>query len=46
LPKKRLFVYVEDHPENVHATCIECARSTVLSGEERERALSPLGLRG
>ena len=26
LPKKRLFVYVEDHPENVHATCIECAK--------------------
>ena len=46
LPKKRLFVYVKDHPENVHATCIECARSTVLSGEERKRALSlPLGLR-
>src|SRR5215210_3831653 len=46
LPKKWLFVYVKDHPENVHATCIECARSTVLSGEERDRALSPLGLRG
>ena len=46
LPKKRLFFYVKDHPENVHATCIECARSTVLSGEEREHALSPLGLRG
>lgn len=40
LPKKVLLVYVKDHPENVHATCIECGRSTVLSGEERERALS------
>jgi len=39
LPKKVVIVYVKDHPENVHATCIECARSTVLSGEERERAL-------
>ena len=46
LPKKWLFVYLKDHPQNVHATCIECARSTVLSGEERERALSSLGLRG
>lgn len=39
LPKKVIIVYVDDHPENVHATCIECARSTVLSGEERGRAL-------
>ena len=39
LPKKVLFVYVKDHPENVQATCIECARSTSLSGAERERAL-------
>ena len=46
LPKKWLFVYLKDHPQNVHATCIECARSTVLSGDERERALSPFGLRG
>ncbi len=40
LPKKVFFVYVKDHSENVHATCIECARSTVLAGEERERALA------
>ena len=40
LPKKVLFVYVKDHSENVHATCVGCARSTVLTGEERERALS------
>lgn len=39
LPKKVVIFYVKNHPENVHATCIECARSTVLSGEERERAL-------
>ena len=42
VPKKVVFVYVKDHPENVHATCIECARSTVLTGAERERALSSL----
>ena len=40
VPKKVVFVYVKDHPENVHATCIECARSEVLTGEARERALS------
>ncbi len=40
VPKKMILVYVKNHPENVHATCIKCARSTVLTGEERERALS------
>lgn len=40
VPKKVAFVYLKDHPENVHATCIKCARSTVLDGEERDRALS------
>jgi hypothetical protein len=39
VPKKVIIVYVKDHPENVHATCIKCARSTILTGEERERAL-------
>ncbi len=43
VPKKVVFVYVKDHPENVHATCIECARSEVLRGEDRERALSSPG---
>lgn len=40
VPKKVVFVYVKDHPRNVHATCIECARSEILSGDDRERALS------
>lgn len=40
VPKKVAFVYLKDHPENVHATCIRCARSTVLNGDERERVLS------
>ena len=39
VPKKVILLYVKDHPENVHATCIKCARSTVLTGEERDRAL-------
>ena len=43
LPKKVLFVYVKDHPENVQATCLACARSTSLTGEERERALRTAG---
>ena len=40
VPKKMVLVYIKNHPENVHATCIRCARSTVLTGEERQRALS------
>jgi hypothetical protein len=40
VPKKVILLYIKDHPENVHATCIKCARSTVLTGEERDRALS------
>ena len=40
VPKKVIFVYFKDHPENVHATCIRCARSSILNGEERERVLS------
>jgi hypothetical protein len=42
VPKKVVLVYVKEHPENLHATCVVCARSTVLSGEERERILSSL----
>ncbi len=43
VPKKVVLVYVKEHPENLHATCVVCARSTVLTGEERERVLSSLG---
>src|SRR5215216_4823413 len=42
VPKKLVLLYVKEHPENLHATCIRCARSTVLTGEERERTLSSL----
>ena len=42
VPKKVILLYLKDHPENVHATCIKCARSTILTGEERTRALSLL----
>ncbi len=40
VPKKIILVYVKDHPENVHATCMKCARSVILTSEERTRALS------
>ena len=40
VPKKVLVLYFKNHDKNVHATCKECARSTILSGDERERALS------
>ena len=42
VPKKLVLVYVKEHPENLHATCVVCARSTILTGEERERILSSL----
>jgi hypothetical protein len=42
VPKKVVLVYIREHPENLHATCVVCARSTILTGEERERILSSL----
>ncbi len=42
VPKKVVLVYVKEHPKNLHATCVVCARSTVLGGEDRERTLSSL----
>lgn len=40
VPKKVALLYFKHHPQNLHATCVACARSTVLTGEERERVLS------
>jgi hypothetical protein len=42
VPKKVVLIYVKEHSENLHATCVVCAWSTVLTGEERERILSSL----
>lgn len=42
VPKKVAFVYIKDHKESLHATCLSCARSAVLRGEERERVLGRL----
>ena len=42
VPKKVVFLYLKEHPENLHATCIECAKSTVLTGEDRDRVFASL----
>ncbi|MEW6638268.1 MAG: hypothetical protein AB1425_15790 [Actinomycetota bacterium] len=43
VPKRVAFIfYRKDHPESLHATCVACARSTVLMGAERERILASL----
>ena len=42
VPKKVFLFYIKDHPKSLHTTCIACAKSTVLIGEERERVLSSL----
>jgi hypothetical protein len=35
-------VYFKDHQKNLHATCLSCAHSTVITGPERERVLTSL----
>ncbi|HYQ83662.1 MAG TPA: hypothetical protein VEP28_06615 [Rubrobacter sp.] len=40
VPKKVVLLYVKDHSENLHATCVVCARSTILTGDERDRILA------
>jgi hypothetical protein len=40
VPKKVVVLYVKDHSENLHATCVVCAKSTILTGEERDRILA------
>ncbi|MGH3086651.1 MAG: hypothetical protein ACRDSJ_04955 [Rubrobacteraceae bacterium] len=42
VPKKVAFVYIKDHKENLHATCVSCAKSVVITGEEREKLLASL----
>ncbi len=43
VPKKVVLVYVKEHEKNLHATCLSCAHSTVITGPEKERVLSSLG---
>jgi hypothetical protein len=42
VPKKMVLLYIKEHPNNLHATCVACAKSTVLTGEERERVFASL----
>lgn len=42
VPKKVVLVYVKEHEKNLHATCLSCAHSTVITGPERDRVLSSL----
>jgi ribosomal protein S27AE len=42
VPKKIVFLYLKEHPENLHATCVQCAKSTILTGEERARVFGSL----
>ena len=42
VPKRVVLVYVKEHDRNLHATCILCARSEVLTGEERKQKLEEL----
>lgn len=42
VPKKMIVVYLKEHGKNLHATCLSCAHSTVITGPEKERVLSSL----
>jgi ribosomal protein S27AE len=42
VPKTIVFLYLKEHPENLHATCVQCAKSTILIGEERARVFGSL----
>lgn len=46
VPKKVVVLYFRNHEKNVHATCKQCARSTVLTGAEREQALYASEVKG
>ncbi len=42
VPKKVAFLYFKDHKENLHATCVSCAKSVIIVGEEREKVFESL----
>ena len=43
VPKKVAFFYFQNHARNLHATCLSCAGSTLVTGPERERILASGG---
>lgn len=46
VPRKITFLYFRDHARNLHATCMSCAGSTLITGEERDRILEKGSARG
>ena len=42
VPKKVVLLYVKDQAANLHAACVVSAKSTILTGEERERVFASL----
>ncbi|MGB3632739.1 MAG: hypothetical protein WA982_01725 [Rubrobacteraceae bacterium] len=42
VPKKFVLVYLKNHDKNLHATCLSCAHSTVITGPEKKQTLSSL----
>ncbi|WP_143533838.1 hypothetical protein [Rubrobacter radiotolerans] len=40
VPKKVAFLYFRNHARNLHATCLSCAGSTLVTSPERERVLA------
>ncbi|CAN5532519.1 hypothetical protein BH24ACT22_BH24ACT22_10690 [soil metagenome] len=42
VPKKFVVVYLKEHENNLHATCMSCALSTIITGPEKEQVLSSL----
>lgn len=42
VPKRIAFLYFTEHKDNLHATCASCAKSVVVTGEERERVFEAL----
>ncbi|MGI8650760.1 MAG: hypothetical protein ACR2KW_10345 [Rubrobacter sp.] len=40
VPRKIAFLYFRNHAHNLHATCMSCAGSTVVTGPERDGILS------
>ncbi|WP_119069066.1 hypothetical protein [Rubrobacter indicoceani] len=40
VPRKVAFLYFKHHSKNLHATCLSCGGSTVVTGPERDHILS------
>lgn len=45
VPKRVLFLYIKEHAESLQESCAVCARSSVITGRDREELLAELGAR-